>query len=101
MWLFFLVAWFALLAVIAVLAQQAFGYDIAHLPASFAGLSAPQRTAIGAMLALAAALIVDSTWRLSRQDRSLKTLRAASGRPARTWSSPMSSRTTSMPPSST
>lgn len=75
MWLFFLVAWFALLAVIAVLAQQAFGYDIAHLPAWFAGLSVPQRTAIGAMLVLAVALIVGSAWRLSRQDRSLRTLR--------------------------
>lgn len=29
MWLFFLVVWVALLAVIAVFAQQAFGYDIA------------------------------------------------------------------------
>lgn len=30
MWLFFLVAGFALLAVIAVLTQQAFGYDISR-----------------------------------------------------------------------
>lgn len=75
MWLFFLVAWFALLATIAFLAQQAFGYDIGHLPAWFGGLSVPQRVATGATLALALALIGATAWRLSRQDRRLNTLR--------------------------
>ncbi|KJC41242.1 hypothetical protein UP06_25395 [Bradyrhizobium sp. LTSP857] len=75
MWLFFLVAWFVLLAAIALLAPQAFGYDVAHLPALFAGLPVPQRIATGALLATALALIGAATWRLSRQDRSLKTLR--------------------------
>src|SRR6266702_3982663 len=75
MWLFFLVAWFALLAVIAVFAQQAFGYDVGHLPALFAGLPMPQRIATGALLAMALALIGAATLRLSRQDRRLQTLR--------------------------
>ncbi|MGT2437075.1 hypothetical protein ACU4GH_15855 [Bradyrhizobium betae] len=75
MWLFFLVAWFVLLAAIAFLAQQAFGYDVAHLPALFAGLPMPQRIATGAILAVALALIGASVWRLSRQDRRLSTLR--------------------------
>lgn len=75
MWLFFLVAWFVLLATIAFLAQQAFGYDIGHLPAWFGGLSVPQRVATGATLALALALIGATAWRLSRQDRRLNTLR--------------------------
>ncbi|OPY98426.1 hypothetical protein A5906_32930 [Bradyrhizobium sacchari] len=75
MWLFFLVAWFGLLAVIAVFAQQAFGYDIGHLPAWFAALSMAQRIASGAILAAGLALIGATAWRLSRQDRRLDTLR--------------------------
>ncbi|WP_201759984.1 hypothetical protein [Bradyrhizobium sp. AC87j1] len=75
MWLFFLVAWFGLLAIVAVVAQQAFGHDISHLPAWFADLPVPQRVATGVFPALALALIGASAWRLSRQDRSLKTLR--------------------------
>jgi DNA repair exonuclease SbcCD ATPase subunit len=75
MWLFFLVAWFVLLSVIAIFAQQAFGYDVGHLPAWFGGLLVPQRIATGAITALALALIGTSAWRLSRQDRRLDTLR--------------------------
>jgi chromosome segregation ATPase len=75
MWLFFLVAWFVLLAAIAIFAQQALGYDVCHLPAWFGGLPVPQRVATGAILALALALIGASAWRLSRQDRRLDTLR--------------------------
>ncbi len=75
MWLFFLVAWFGLLAVVAVFAQQLFGHDVSHLPAWFAGLPTPQRIATGVIPALALALIGASAWRLSRQDRNLKTLR--------------------------
>ena len=75
MWLFFLVAWVVLLAAIAFLAPQAFGYDITHLPAVFTGLPMPQRIAAGAILVVGLALISAATWRLSRQDRSLKTLR--------------------------
>ncbi|MBR1126940.1 hypothetical protein [Bradyrhizobium iriomotense] len=75
MWLFFLVAWFALLAAIAILAQQAFGYDVGHLPAWFAALSMPQRIAAGTIPAAGLALIGATAWRLSRQDRRLDTLR--------------------------
>ncbi|MBR0963834.1 hypothetical protein JQ554_06955 [Bradyrhizobium diazoefficiens] len=75
MWLFFLVAWFVLLAAIAIFVQQAFGYDVAHLPAWFAGLPMPQRITIGAIVAIGLALIVASVWRLSRQDRRLDRLR--------------------------
>lgn len=75
MWLFFVVAWFVLLAAIALLAQQAFGYDLTHLPALLAGLPMPQRIATGALPAAALALIGATAWRLSRQDRRLGTLR--------------------------
>lgn len=75
MWLFFLVAWFVLLAAIAFVAPQTFGYDITHLPALFAGQPMPQRIAIGAILAVGLALIGASAWRLSRQDRRLDKLR--------------------------
>ncbi|MCK1383035.1 hypothetical protein [Bradyrhizobium sp. 21] len=75
MWLFFLFAWFVLLAAIAIFAQQALGYDVGHLPAWFGGLPVPQRISTGAILTLALALIGASAWRLSRQDRRLDTLR--------------------------
>ena len=75
MWLFFLVAWIGLLAVVAVLAQQAFGHDLGHVPAWFAGLPVPQRIAAGAIPAVTLALIGATTWRLSRQDRRLDILR--------------------------
>lgn len=75
MWLFFLVAWSVLLAAIAFLAQQAFGYDLSRLPAWFAGLPVPQRLTTGAILTAGLALIGGSTWRLSRQDRRLDKLR--------------------------
>ncbi|MDA9492169.1 hypothetical protein [Bradyrhizobium sp. CCBAU 11361] len=75
MWLFFLVAWFVLLAAIVLLVQQAFGYDLTHLPALLAGLPMSQRIATGALPAVALALIGATAWRLSRQDRRLGTLR--------------------------
>ena len=75
MWLFFLVAWFVLLAAITFLAQQAFGYDLSHLPAWFAGLPVPQRLTTGAILTAGLALIGATAWRLSRQDRRLDKLR--------------------------
>ncbi|MGL9622746.1 hypothetical protein QRQ56_32710 [Bradyrhizobium sp. U531] len=75
MWLAFLGAWFVLLAAIAFLAQHTLGYDMAHLPAWFAGLPMPQRITAGAIVAGTLALIGASVWRLSRQDRRLDTLR--------------------------
>lgn len=75
MWLAFLGAWFVLLAAIAFLAPQTLGYDMAHLPAWFAGLPMPQRITAGAIVAGTLALIGASVWRLSRQDKRLDTLR--------------------------
>jgi DNA repair exonuclease SbcCD ATPase subunit len=75
MWLFFLVTWFVLLTAIAIFAQLAFGYDVSHLPAVFAGLPMPQRIASGAILAMALTLIGATAWRLARQDRRLDRLR--------------------------
>ncbi|MCG2638512.1 MULTISPECIES: hypothetical protein [Bradyrhizobium] len=75
MWLFFLVAWFVLLAAIAFLAPQAFGYDVTHLPAAFIALPVPQRIAAGAIVVVGLALIGASVFRLSRQDRRLDSLR--------------------------
>ncbi len=74
MWLLFLVAWFVLLAAVALLAL-AIGYDVAHIPAWFAGLPMPQRIAAGVLLVLALVLIGATAWRISRQDRRLTTLR--------------------------
>ncbi|QPF89515.1 hypothetical protein [Bradyrhizobium commune] len=75
MWLVFLLAWFALLAVIAAFAQLAFGYDVTHLPAQFSALPTPQRIATGALVVVGLVLIGASVWLLSRQDRRLNTLR--------------------------
>ncbi|MES1149326.1 MAG: hypothetical protein ABUL53_09095, partial [Bradyrhizobium guangdongense] len=78
MWLFFVLVWLGLLVVIGVFAQQAFGYDFAHLSASFSALPLAQRYALGALLVMAVLLIGASVFqacRLSRQDKSLKTLR--------------------------
>ena len=68
-------SWVVRLVAIAFLAQPAFGYDIAHLPASFAALPMPQRIATGTVGAIALALIGATTWRLLRQDRSLNAAR--------------------------
>jgi hypothetical protein len=75
MWLFFLLAWLGLLALIALFAQQAFGYDVIHLPALFLGLPMPQRIATGALLAAGLALIGTAAYRTWRQDRRLERLR--------------------------
>jgi myosin heavy subunit len=74
MWLLFLVAWFVLLAAVALLAL-ALGYDVAHIPAAFGALPMPQRIAAGTLLLLALVLIGATAWRISRQDRRLTTLR--------------------------
>lgn len=75
MWLFFLGAWAVLVAAIALLAQQAFGYDILRLPAAIATLPMPQRIATGAIGTVGLALVGATAWRLRRQDRRLGTLR--------------------------
>jgi chromosome segregation ATPase len=78
MWPVFVFVWLAFLAIVAILAQQAFGYDLTHLPAHFQALPLPQRIATGAIAAMAIALIAASIWqaqRASRQEKSLKLLR--------------------------
>lgn len=78
MWLFFVLVWIGLLIVIAAFAQQAFGYDVAHVSALFSALPPAQRYATSAILSMTAVLIgasVFQAYRLSRQDRSLRSLR--------------------------
>jgi hypothetical protein len=53
MWLLFMLAWLGFLAVMAVFAQQAFGYDFAGISADFLALPMTQRLATGAIAAMA------------------------------------------------
>jgi DNA repair exonuclease SbcCD ATPase subunit len=78
MWPVFVFVWLAFLAIVAIFAQQAFGYDFTHLPAHFQALPLPQRLAASAIAVMASALIGASIWqaqRASRQQKSLKLLR--------------------------
>jgi DNA repair exonuclease SbcCD ATPase subunit len=78
MWLFFWAGWFGLLAVVAVFASQAFGYNPGRILQLFWALPATQRTATGALLFMVlsfiAAALLQAHW-ISRQERSLKSLR--------------------------
>ena len=79
MWLLFVLAWFCFLALIAVVAQQAFGYDLGRMTAHFMELPPAQRLATGVIVAMAVALIGGSIFlarKMSRQDESLRLLRA-------------------------
>jgi chromosome segregation ATPase len=79
MWLLFVFAWVCLLALIAVVAQQGFGYDLGRLSAHFLELPQGQRWAAGFIVVMAIALIGTSIFlsrRMSRQDESLRMLRA-------------------------
>jgi chromosome segregation ATPase len=78
MWPVFILLWLAFLAIAAIFAQQAFGYDLGHLPAQFSALPLPQRLAAGSTVIMAMALIGASIWHArtaSRQERGLKVLR--------------------------
>lgn len=78
MWLLFVLAWLGVLAVVAVVAQQVFGYDSAHISALLLGLSPAQRLVAGAIAAMALSLIGASIFlaqRLSKQEGNLKLLR--------------------------
>lgn len=78
MWLFFVLAWLCLLAVLAIFTQQAFGYDLERISALFYALPATQRLATGALVLMAVSLIVATmiqAYSLSRQHRHLKLLR--------------------------
>ncbi|QWG11246.1 hypothetical protein KMZ29_15955 [Bradyrhizobium sediminis] len=78
MWLFFVLAWLGLLAVIALFAQQAFGYDFARMSALYAALPAMQRLATGTIVFMAISLIgatIIQAYRIARQERNLNLLR--------------------------
>lgn len=78
MWLVFVLVWLGLLIAVGVFAQQTFGYDLAHLPALVSALPPAQRAAAVAILAMGLLLVgatLFQAYRLSRQDKSLKTLR--------------------------
>jgi len=79
MWLLFVLAWACFLALLAVIAQQAFGYDLGRLFAHFFELPQGQRWAAGFIVAMATALIGTSVFlslRMSRQGENLRVLRA-------------------------
>jgi DNA repair exonuclease SbcCD ATPase subunit len=79
MWLLFVFAWVCFLALIALVAQQGFGYDLGRLWAHFFELPQGQRWAAGFIVVMAIALIGTSIFlsrRMSRQDESLRVLRA-------------------------
>lgn len=79
MWLLFVFAWACFLALLAVVAQQGFGYDLGRLSAHFFELPQGQRWAAGFIVVMAIALIGTSIFlsrRMSRQDESLRMLRA-------------------------
>ena len=78
MWLFFVLAWVGLLVVIALFAQQAFGYDFARMSALYSALPAMQRLATGAIDFMAISLIgatIVQAYRIARQERNLNLLR--------------------------
>ena len=79
MWLLFVFAWVCFLALIAVVAQQAFGYDLGRISSHFLELPQAQRWAAGFIVVMAISLIGTSIFlslRMSRQGESLKLLRA-------------------------
>jgi DNA repair exonuclease SbcCD ATPase subunit len=79
MWLLFVFAWVCFLALIAVVAQQAFGYDLGRISSHFLELPQAQRWAAGFIVVTAISLIGTSIFlslRMSRQGESLKLLRA-------------------------
>src|SRR5580700_9715194 len=76
MWGF--LAWLVLLAATAVLAELAFHFDIALIPAAFQGLSPSQQVAaiLIALMALAlAAFTLWQSYRIARQERDYRTMR--------------------------
>ena len=79
MWLLFVFAWVCFLALIAVVAQQGFGYDLGRLSTHFFELPSGQRWAAATIVVMAVALIGTSIFlslRMSRQGESLRMLRA-------------------------
>jgi chromosome segregation ATPase len=78
MWQVLALAWLGLVAVVAIFALQAFGYDFARLSALYSALPANQRLATGAIAFMAISLIAATivlAGRLSRQQKQLRLLR--------------------------
>jgi hypothetical protein len=78
MWLLFVFAWAAFLAAIAIVAQQAFGYDVSRISTHFLELPPGQRLAAGLIAVMALALMGVSIFlsrRMSYQEDNLKLLR--------------------------
>jgi chromosome segregation ATPase len=78
MWLFFMLGWLGLLALLAVLTQLAFGFDFGQLKVVFSALPLTQRLAAGAIAFVALSLIgatILQAHRIVRQDINLKLLR--------------------------
>jgi predicted nucleic acid-binding Zn-ribbon protein len=79
MWLLLVLAWLGFLAVMAVFAQQAFGYDLAGISADFLALPMTQRLATGTIATMAILLIGASIYqarKVSRQQTDLRLLRS-------------------------
>jgi SMC interacting uncharacterized protein involved in chromosome segregation len=78
MW-FPVLAWVVLLIASALFAREVFGLDPAHISTLFSAMSGPQRFATSAMAFAALSLAGSAIWqayRLERQGRDLKSLRA-------------------------
>jgi DNA repair exonuclease SbcCD ATPase subunit len=78
MWQLFMLVWLGLLAVLAVIAQQAFGYDSAKISALFLGLPIAERIVAGIVAVLALLLIGASIFwvrKITLQDKTLNRLR--------------------------
>jgi predicted nucleic acid-binding Zn-ribbon protein len=78
MWQLFMLVWLGLLAVVAVIAQQAFGYDSAKVSALFLGLPIAERIVAGIVAVLALLLIGASIFwvrKITLQDKTLNRLR--------------------------
>ena len=71
-------AWLVLLAATAILAELAFHFDLARVPAAFQGLAPSQQVAailIGLMVLSLAAFALWQSYRIARQERDYRTLR--------------------------
>ena len=78
MWLLFVFGWAIFLAAVAIVAQQAFGYDLSRAWTHFLELPPGQRLATGTIAVMALALMGVSIFlsrRMSHQEDNLKLLR--------------------------
>ena len=78
MWLLFVFAWVCFLALIAVVAQQGFGYDLGRISTHFLELPQGQRWAAGFIVVMAIALIGTSIFLSRRMSSSCSSISVAS-----------------------